>query len=160
MRIVLAAVGRARGDPAAALAEDYLVRAGKLSRPLGFYGPDLVEIDAPKKGDATARKSMEGEKLLAAVADGAALIGLDERGDNLSSEEIARLLAGLRDEGSRAAAFVIGGADGLSEQFRARGRRLIAFGAATWPHMLVRAMAAEQIYRSMTILAGHPYHRA
>jgi 23S rRNA (pseudouridine1915-N3)-methyltransferase len=85
---------------------------------------------------------------------------LDEKGKQLSSEDLARLLETWRDGGIREARFVIGAADGHGEAERARADLLLAFGAATWPHLLARAMLLEQLFRATTILAGHPYHRA
>lgn len=85
---------------------------------------------------------------------------LDERGKQLSSEDFAALLGRWRDEGVREARFVLGAADGHSAGERAEADLLLAFGAATWPHLLARAMLLEQLYRATAILAGHPYHRA
>lgn len=85
---------------------------------------------------------------------------LDERGKNLSSEELAEIMGRWRDDGMREARFVLGAADGHSKQQRAEADLLLAFGKATWPHLLARAMLMEQLYRATTILAGHPYHRA
>lgn len=85
---------------------------------------------------------------------------LDERGKNLSSEELTEIMGRWRDDGMREARFVLGAADGHSKQERAEADLLLAFGKATWPHLLARAMLMEQLYRATTILAGHPYHRA
>ena len=85
---------------------------------------------------------------------------MDERGRDLKSRELADRIGRWRDDGVQDLAFAIGGADGLSQAVRDRADLLLAFGRATWPHMLVRAMLAEQIYRAQTILSGHPYHRA
>jgi len=85
---------------------------------------------------------------------------LDERGRNLSSEEFAAILGNWRDSGIREARFVLGAADGHSEDERRGADLLLAFGKATWPHLLARAMLLEQLYRATTILAGHPYHRS
>jgi len=85
---------------------------------------------------------------------------LDEKGDSLSSAELAELLRGWRDGGIREARFVIGAADGHSRAERDAADRLLAFGQATWPHLLARAMLLEQLFRATSILAGHPYHRA
>ncbi len=87
-------------------------------------------------------------------------MALDERGQALSSAALAARLGRWRDEGVRELRFLIGGADGLAEAERAGADLCLAFGPATWPHLMVRAMLAEQLYRAMTILAGHPYHRA
>ena len=160
MRIVIAAIGRKRGGPEAALVGDYLDRAGGLGRRLGFSDISLSEVEAPKSLAGEVLKKREGELLLNAVPDGAQIILLDERGENISSEKLAALLARMRDDGAGQAAFAIVGADGHADMLRSRAVRIISFGAATWPHMLVRAMLAEQLYRAMTILSGHPYHRA
>ena len=101
----------------------------------------------------------EAERLFAALPADAALIALDERGKSLPSADLAALLAKERDGGRGSLAFILGGPDGLAEAVRKRAGRLLAFGAATWPHQLVRLMLAEQLYRATTILAGHPYHR-
>ena len=85
---------------------------------------------------------------------------LDERGKNLSSKELAAILGRWRDDGMREARFVLGAADGHSREERSEADLLLAFGKATWPHLLARAMLMEQLYRASTILAGHPYHRA
>ena len=85
---------------------------------------------------------------------------LDERGRNLSSEDMADVLGRWRDEGVREARFILGAADGHGDEARLKADLLIAFGQATWPHLLARAMLMEQLYRATTILAGHPYHRA
>jgi 23S rRNA (pseudouridine1915-N3)-methyltransferase len=86
-------------------------------------------------------------------------IALDEGGDALTSVALARLLEGWRDGGIREARFLIGAADGLTPAERARADKILSFGAATWPHLMVRAMLVEQLYRATTIIAGHPYHR-
>ena len=85
---------------------------------------------------------------------------LDERGKQFDSESFASLLGGWRDDGMREARFVLGAADGHSPEERANADVLLAFGKATWPHLMARAMLMEQLYRATTILAGHPYHRA
>jgi 23S rRNA (pseudouridine1915-N3)-methyltransferase len=94
------------------------------------------------------------------VADGAHVVLLDARGKGMTSEAFADMLGALRDAGTRDLAFVIGGPDGLAPLPSKKSGRSLAFGPQTWPHLLVRAMLAEQIYRALTILAGHPYHRA
>ena len=85
---------------------------------------------------------------------------LDERGRDLSSEDFAEILSRWRDGGIRECRFVLGAADGHSEEERDSADLLLAFGKATWPHLLARAMLAEQLYRAITIIAGHPYHRS
>ncbi len=85
---------------------------------------------------------------------------LDERGRDLSSEDFAAILGRWRDDGMRECRFFLGAADGHSEEERREADLLLAYGSATWPHLLARAMLAEQLYRATTILAGHPYHRS
>ena len=149
MRLSVIAVGRMRDDPSAAVFERYRRR---LRAPLA-----LTEVEVPA-GPARARR--EGERLLAAVPAGAAVTVLDEGGEMLSSEGFARRLASWRDGGRRDCAFLIGGADGHGENVMSKADFRLSLGAMTWPHLLVRAMLAEQLYRAETILADHPYHRA
>ena len=152
MRLWLAAVGRARGGPARDLYEDY---AGRLGWPL-----TLREVEVKKRLPPEELKRQEAELLLAAVPAGATIVALDERGTALSSAAFAQRVGGWRDSGVADLAFLIGGADGHGEEVRRRASFLLAFGPATWPHMMVRGMLAEQLYRAQQILAGHPYHRA
>lgn len=153
MRLQLIAVGRLRKGPEKALVDDYLDRFAKVGRGLGFPAVQLVEV-----GD---RGGMEGEAdaILKAVHPGAALVVMDERGRQMTSPDLADELAALRDD-ARDVALVIGGADGLAPALRGRADLAVSFGAMVWPHMLVRAMLAEQLYRAASILAGTPYHRA
>jgi 23S rRNA (pseudouridine1915-N3)-methyltransferase len=104
-------------------------------------------------------KRLEADKLLAQIPKNAVLVALDERGESLDSGTFAQRLGAWRDAGRADLAFVIGGADGLDEEVRRRADLLLSFGRLTWPHMLVRGMLAEQLYRAQQILAGHPYHR-
>lgn len=151
MRILVAAVGRARQGWAADLFWDF---ANRLTPP-----PVLREIDLKRRLKDGADKAREAEKLLAAVPIGATIVALDERGDNVNSSTFAQTLRGWRDTGVTDLAFLIGGADGLDETVRRQADRVFSFGRMTWPHLLVRGMLAEQLYRAQQILAGHPYHR-
>jgi 23S rRNA (pseudouridine1915-N3)-methyltransferase len=121
---------------------------------------DLKEIEIKKELAVDVRRAREGEALLAAMPQGSRIVALDERGRSETSEAFASRLGRWRDDGVRTVGFLIGGADGLDEAVRKKADLVMSFGAPTWPHMLVRAMLAEQIYRAQTILAGHPYHRA
>ena len=159
MRLAIAAVGKMRSGPEAALVEDYLRRANGLGRRIGFSGPELKEVEAPKSLSGAKRRTRESDLLRAAAPD-AYLIVLDERGKQQTSAEFAAMLAKIRDGGARQAAFLIGGADGHDQSLTQAADISLSLGAATWPHMLVRTMLAEQLYRAMTILTGHPYHRA
>ena len=155
MRLTIACVGRLRAGPERALVDDYLERFGRTGRALGF-GPAVVHEVEDKRG---LGMGAEGELLGRAVPAGALLVVMDERGRVVNSPEFAGLLAGWRDAG-RDVAFVIGGADGISAELRGRAEFALSFGAMVWPHLLVRVMLAEQLYRAATILAGGPYHRA
>lgn len=155
MRLHICAVGRLRAGPERDLVDDYLQRLDRTGRPLGL-GPATEHEVEDKKGGGPAA---EGVLLARTVPEAAALCVLDERGKTLSSPELAQALAAWRDAGRQDAAFVIGGADGVDPGLRARADLTISFGRMVWPHMLVRVMLAEQLYRSATILAGSPYHR-
>lgn len=154
MRLMILAVGRLGSRPEAVLTEDWLRRATLHGRPLGLGPAMLSEVEPRKPGMAA-----EAEALLGALS-GAVLVACDERGEAWPSAELARRVGHWRDQGERALAFAIGGADGLHPSVAAQARAKIAFGPQTWPHALARAMLAEQIYRAVTILAGSPYHRA
>ncbi len=154
MRIYVAAVGRARAGPEAALFEHFANRI--RAWPFALQEVELKR-NAPS-GQAAAKA--EGELLLRAVPDGSHVIALDEGGKQLSSEEFADLLRALQDQATGDLVFLIGGADGHDTAVRQRADRTLAFGKNTWPHMLVRGLLAEQIYRAQQIIARHPYHRA
>lgn len=155
MRVTLLAVGKLGRDPAALLARDYAERATAAGRALGLGPVDIVELEARKPG-----KPAEAEALRAAIgADPCYLIACDERGRAYSSRAFAERIGKLRDGGERRLVFLIGGADGLDPALTAEARETLAFGTQTWPHALARAMLAEQVYRTVTILAGSPYHR-
>lgn len=145
-------MGKAKPGPERDLYESYRARLP--------WRVDLKEIEIKKELAVAARKAREGEALLAAVPAGARMVALDERGRTETSDAFASRLGRWRDDGVRTVAFVIGGADGLDETVRRKADFVLSFGALTWPHMLVRAMLAEQVYRAQSILAGHPYHRA
>jgi 23S rRNA (pseudouridine1915-N3)-methyltransferase len=106
-----------------------------------------------------ARKDQEAERLSRRIPEGAHLIVMDERAHALGSEAFAKFLGKRRDSGARDLAFIIGGPDGLSPSLRQAADEQLSLGPQTWPHLLVRAMLAEQIFRACTILSGHPYHR-
>ena len=154
MRIDIVAVGRLRKGPEAALVADYLDRFARTGRGLGLPPAGIIEVEDRRGGGMAA----EAELIARAVPTGAALAVLDERGEQPDSPAFAARLAGFRD-GARDLCFVIGGADGLSPALRGRADWRISLGRMVWPHLLVRVMLAEQLYRAATILAGSPYHR-
>jgi 23S rRNA (pseudouridine1915-N3)-methyltransferase len=157
VRLVLACVGRARG-PERDLAARYIERAAAAARGIGVASVTVRELDESRARRAEDRKAEEAKAIRAAVGS-ADVIALDEGGENVSSREFARRLGQRRDSGAAALALVIGGPDGLAPEFRAAAAMVLSFGAMTIPHQLVRLLAAEQIYRAVTILSGHPYHR-
>lgn len=159
MRLSVLAVGRMKSGPERELCDRYVERARKSGRALGLSGPDIVEIAESSGRRPAERMTEEGAALLAALDPETAVLALDPRGAEISSEQLAADMAARRDRGARTLAFLIGGADGLGEEVRGRADRLIAFGRATFPHQLVRIMLAEQLYRATTILSGHPYHK-
>lgn len=159
MRVTLAAVGRTRDEPEAALFERYWERATALGPKLGFASFATIIIETSRRASASERMAEEAAAFKRRLPPASALIALDQHGRTFTSEAFAAQLAGLRDAGTASLAFVIGGPDGLLPEFRDSARSQLAFGPQTWPHLLVRAMLAEQIYRGLSILAGHPYHR-
>lgn len=160
MRLTIAAVGRLKQGPERDLAERYLKRTGELGRSLGFRPLEVVEIRESRDRDTGRRIAEESIALADSISDGSAIVVLDPRGKNLGSEDVAALLQGWQGGGRSGAAFLIGGPDGLADGLRDRAELRLAFGIATWPHQLVRIMLLEQLYRAMTILSGHPYHRS
>jgi 23S rRNA (pseudouridine1915-N3)-methyltransferase len=156
MRLTVCAVGRLRAGPERALVDDYLDRVDRTGRSLGLGPVSEQEVEDRKGGGMAAEAAL----LERAIPEGAVVVALDERGKLLSSPDFAGLLAGWRDAGRGDAAFLIGGADGLAPDLRGRADLALSFGPMVWPHMLVRVMLAEQLYRATSILAGAPYHRA
>lgn len=159
MKLFLGSVGRLKAGPERELVSRYVERARAAARGVGLTGFDLRENDESRARRPEDRKAEEARDLLALLPAGARVIALDERGRNIASEALAADIGRARDEACPAYALLIGGPDGLDDSLRARADLTIAFGAVTWPHQLVRALAAEQLYRAITILAGHPYHR-
>jgi 23S rRNA (pseudouridine1915-N3)-methyltransferase len=160
MRLVVIAIGRLKQGPERELAERYQKRFDDIGRKLGFRGVEIVEIPESRARDAATRIAEEAAAISAATPEKSVLVTLDERGENIDSAAFSRHLGRWRDQSVSSAIFVIGGADGLSPDLRRNGQLAMAFGAATWPHQMVRIMLLEQLYRAATMLAGHPYHRA
>jgi 23S rRNA (pseudouridine1915-N3)-methyltransferase len=158
MRIVVAAVGRMKRGPEQELAERYRERAAKSGRIVGIRSVEIVEIAESRARDAERRMLEESIALANIVPKGAATVLLDPRGEALDSHAFAKRVSAWNDSG-RDAAFAIGGPDGLAATLSDQADLHLAFGTATWPHQLVRIMLLEQLYRAVTILSGHPYHR-
>ena len=155
MRVQICAVGRLRKGPERALYDDYLARFDRTGRSLAL-GPAQIKEVEDKKGGGRGAEAM---LLQRAIPDGALICTLDERGKVMSSPDFAELIGNWRDQGRQDVAFVIGGADGIDPSLRAQADASLSFGKMVWPHMLVRVMLAEQLYRAASILSGGPYHR-
>jgi 23S rRNA (pseudouridine1915-N3)-methyltransferase len=151
MRVHLIAVGKLKPGPHAALARHY---AERLTFPL-----TLRDVEEKRPLPPAELKAREASLLLAALPRGATSVALDERGKALASDAFAARLGRWRDAGVADLAFLIGGAEGLAETVRQQAELVLSLGPMTWPHLLVRGMLLEQLYRAQQILAGHPYHR-
>jgi len=152
-------VGRLKSGPERELVERYRQRIEGLGRNLGFAGLDIVEFPESRARREDDRRAEEA----AAISDRAgdsALIVFDERGKSPTSDAFAGRIRQWRDDGMAGLACVIGGPDGLDPQILQHAKLVVSFGALTMPHQIVRALVAEQLYRALTIIAGHPYHRA
>lgn len=159
MRLALIAVGRLKDGPERELCERYRERAATLGRGLGLSGPEIIELPESRGRRPDERKRDEAAAITAKLSTGL-VIALDERGRSQDSDAFSARIAAARDAGTPCASFVIGGADGLAGEIRDAAGLTLAFGALTIPHQLVRVLVLEQIYRTMTIIAGHPYHRS
>jgi len=155
MRLHIIAVGKLRAGPEKDLIDDYLTRFDRTGRGLGLGPARVIEVEDRKGGGMPAEAAL----LEKAVPNGALICMLDERGTVETSPQFATRLGGWRDTGRSDVALIIGGADGIDPAFRARGDHKLSFGKMVWPHMLVRVMVAEQLYRAASILSGGPYHR-
>ena len=156
MRLYICAVGRLRAGPEKTLIDDYLTRFDRTGRALGLGPARIVEVEDKKNAGMGAEAGL----LRKALPKGAVICTLDERGKLLSSPDFADRLGSWRDSGRQDLALIIGGADGIDPSLRAEADFSLSFGKMVWPHMLVRVMLAEQIYRAATILSGSPYHRS
>lgn len=155
MRVHICAVGRLRAGPEKDLIDDYLTRFDRTGRALGLGPIQILEVEDKKNGGMPAEAAL----LRRAIPDGAVICVLDERGRVETSPDFANRLGAWRDQGQGDVAFVIGGADGIAKELRQDADHALSFGKMVWPHMLVRVMVAEQLYRAASILAGGPYHR-
>lgn len=160
MRLTVITAGRMKPGPEKLIAEDYLTRAQALGRKSGISRIGIAEFSESQASSATARMGEEAKLFMGAMPPKCFSIVLDERGKALSSEAFAQLLRRQIDGGTQDVAFLIGGPDGHAPDIREQAGALLSFGQMTWPHRLVRVMLFEQIYRALTIIQGHPYHRA
>ena len=160
MKLHVAAVGKLKSSPEKELANGYFSRVGQIGRSAGIASLTVTEHAESQAKTAELRKADEAARLLGACPATSVIIVLDERGRNLSSEEFAAEIRRRLESGASDLAFLVGGPDGHSSAVQARASLTLAFGKLTWPHRLARIMLAEQIYRAVTILVNHPYHRA
>jgi 23S rRNA (pseudouridine1915-N3)-methyltransferase len=152
MNLSIIAVGRSKPGAERGLLDDYRKRLP--------WKLDIVEVEEKRPLDAATLRQREAELLLAKAPQGAVVVALDQRGQAITSEALSERLTGWRDSGKSRVCFLIGGATGHGDAVRERADFLFSLGNLTWPHMLVRAMLAEQLYRAWSISANHPYHRA
>ena len=150
LKIEILAVSRLRKGPYAELIDLYKTRIR--------WDLKIHEIEA-RTSDPTTAQQEESEKILKLINKHAIVIALDERGNGLKSLDFAKTLEKFKNNGENHFQFIIGGADGLTDEVRNTASIMLSFGQQTWPHLLARVMLLEQIYRAQQILAGHPYHR-
>lgn len=151
MKITLISVGKTKADATTELLREYEKRLrGSVQ---------LIELSASKNADPATRKTTEAQAIIAAIPLHSAVLVLDERGKNLTSAALANTLQAWQNQGFSQLCVIIGGADGLTDDVRARADLVLALGSLTWPHRLVRVLILEQLYRAFSILSGHPYHR-
>ncbi len=160
MRISLFAVGRLKSGPEKDLASRYLDRFSKTGPAVGLEFSRLIEVPESRASNADTRKKEEAAILQKSLPEGGLLVLLDERGKSMDSESFAQMIGRFNDSGKRDMLIAIGGADGLDPELQSRADAVVNLGIMTWPHQLVRILIAEQLYRAVTIIAGHPYHRA
>ena len=159
MRLAVIAVGRLKGGPERDLVERYRARIEGIGRGLGIAGPDLLELPESRARRVDDRQTEEAAGLLARAGPGARLVAFDERGRSPTSEAFSDTVRRWRDAGAPMLACLLGGPDGFADDIRKKADLLVSFGALTVPHQLARVLVVEQLYRALTILAGHPYHR-
>lgn len=159
MRLAIAAIGKLKDKGEIELVQRFTKRIDGSGRALALGPLALLEFSESRASDTQSRKDDEARRLLAAVINADRRVVLDERGKLLSSAQFAATIASARDAGTRELAFLIGGPDGHGEAARQSADLLLSLGPMTLPHALARAVLAEQIYRAITIIGGHPYHR-
>ena len=160
MRLTIAAIGRMKDGPDRDLADRYVKRLEQAGKPLRFTPVDLIELPEARGDNVETRKADEASRLIAKLEGIEYVVALDERGSAMRSDTFAGLLAKHRDRGTGSMAFVIGGPDGHGAALVKRADYKLTLSPMTLPHGLARIVLVEQLYRAMTILSGHPYHRS
>lgn len=159
MRLLIAAVGKLKQGPERDLFAHYVERAETMGRKVGLTPVSVLEVPESRGPTPAARTAADGIAMLSRVPPNHKLVCLDPAGETIDSEDFARSVVQFRDRGAPGLAFLIGGAEGLASEAIARADQRLSLGRMTLPHGLARIVLAEQIYRAMTIVAGHPYHR-
>ena len=159
MKLFIGAVGRMKNGPERALFDNYFDRIHKIGPKVGLNPVQLVEITEAKHAHKAERMRLEAEGLLKMPLKDSRIVVLDEHGKNFSSIGFSEQLKQWRDDGVRQTSFLLGGADGLDRALVAKADMTLSFGTMTWPHMIARILLVEQLYRSISLLSGHPYHR-
>lgn len=160
MRISILAVGQEKAAPETTLCDEYLRRIKRQGGAVGVTAVRSEYFAESRRATNTERKSQESERLAGAVKAGSRIVALSERGKQHTSEDFAAFIRRTLDDGVADASFLIGGPDGHDPALEQRADLLLSLGRMTWPHRLARVMLVEQIYRAVTILTNHPYHRA
>ena len=159
MKLSLCAVGRLKKGPETELYQRYGDRIVNSGKAVGIGPLKLLEIAEANGGTSQIRRSLEADKLIDLSQSSDYCIALDEGGKSLTSREFSGLLGNARDDGYQMMSFLIGGADGHGDQIKQHARMSLTLGRMTLPHGLARVVLVEQIYRAITIMSGHPYHR-
>lgn len=160
MRVGLIAIGRLKTGPEKELSARYIDRFAKAGPAIGVEFSRLLESPESRATTADARKREEASFIRKALPEASLLVLLDERGKDLDSAGFAQQIGLWRDSGKRDLMLAIGGPDGHDPALHDRADLLLSLGRMTWPHQIARILLAEQLYRAVTILSGHPYHRA
>lgn len=150
LKIDIICIARAKKGPYYELIQDYTKRLK--------WNLNIIELES-KHTDSKKCQQEEAEKILEHINNSAVVVALDERGDGLKSLDFAKTIENFTNNGESHIQFILGGADGLTDEVRDKAAFLLSFGQQTWPHMMARVMLLEQIYRAQQILSGHPYHR-
>lgn len=159
MRVIIAAIGKLKSGAEHELVKRYFDRIQKSGKSIGITKVEMIEVMESRAAGSDQRKEDEASSILSKLPSGALLFCFDERGASPSSRKFANQLESAITKGAPAIAFIVGGPDGLSASLREKAENIVSFGALTMPHQIVRALVVEQIYRAVTILSGHPYHR-
>ena len=158
MKLTISAIGKMKSGPEQELFSRYLTRAKSIGAGIGFPNVSLVEYSESKSSNTSIRKDQEADLILAGSGQ-AIILAFDENGKDYSSQQFSSLLANYRDDSTPNMVFALGGPDGHGDALLKKAKLTIRLGKMTWPHQIARILLIEQIYRAMTIMSGHPYHR-